>query len=169
VKRWGLPGTIGLAGWLFADILLALAVIFLVSQPGSPPMATLEATPVPTATPISTPTAAPTPTCRPAAVLDKAQVNVPNSPGSSIPTIAQLQAALDGYQGRSAGLVLTYVRAPQPGQGQRLAADVNARLMEALPNVFGRSAIYEQFDYVDSNTSRMGEALIQIYFLAGQC
>src|SRR5688572_12487501 len=33
----GSSGTIALAGWLFADLLLAFALFFLIAQPGRPP------------------------------------------------------------------------------------------------------------------------------------
>jgi len=53
---------VSLAGWLFADLLLGLSMIFLLS---SPPPPALSATPTPTLTPTFTATITPTPTSTP--------------------------------------------------------------------------------------------------------
>ncbi|MEJ5201023.1 MAG: hypothetical protein WHV66_02210 [Anaerolineales bacterium] len=62
--------TISLAGWLFADLLLGLSMIFLLSSPPPPP---LPATPTPTRTPTFTATFTPNPTSMPSPMMPTGQ------------------------------------------------------------------------------------------------
>lgn len=62
--------TISLAGWLFADLLLGLSMIFLLSSPPPPP---LPATPTPTLTPTFTATFTPNPTSMPSPMMPTGQ------------------------------------------------------------------------------------------------
>lgn len=62
--------TISLAGWLFADLLLGLSMIFLLS---SPPPPALPATLTPTLTPTFTATITPTPTLTPSPLPTEGQ------------------------------------------------------------------------------------------------
>src|SRR5437870_4060857 len=94
-RRGGLFGDpVALAGWLFADFLLAAAVIFLATSPGA------TAPPSPTPTPLppvsAQPTPIPTPTplpCSTTVVLKKNEFTVSAGSGSGDPTDAQLRAA----------------------------------------------------------------------------
>lgn len=62
--------TISLAGWLFADLLLGLSMIFLLSSPPPPP---LLATPTPTLTPTFKATFTPNPTSMPSPTMPTGQ------------------------------------------------------------------------------------------------
>lgn len=62
--------TISLAGWLFADLLLGLSMIFLLSSPPPPP---LLATPTPTLTPTFKATFTPNPTSMPSLMMPTGQ------------------------------------------------------------------------------------------------
>lgn len=78
---------VGISGWLLADLVLVLAVVFLAMVPGGPPALDSETTPTPTATraPTPAPTATPTPICRPEADFSFDQIVVSNvSSGSSV-------------------------------------------------------------------------------------
>lgn len=164
------PGqnTTFLGGWLFADLLLGALLIFLVSLPGMPRGA-LEATATPT--PVLA-RATPTPTCERSVALVKQEFDAPNSgsgQGLTVPTVAQLHDVFAAYSGQVAGLVLTYVHAPNPGQGQQLAPIVDEHLRQALPAVFPANAIYEPLDYIDRNPAAFGEVHFQVYFVSKPC
>src|SRR5205085_10088857 len=80
---------VAVAGWLFADVLLAAAINFLATSPGAtaPPPPTLPPgvpmpTPVPTATPLA---------CNNTVVLRKIDLNVAAGAGGGAPTDQQLQ------------------------------------------------------------------------------
>jgi hypothetical protein len=166
-----------LSGWLFADLLLALAVVFLATTPGTQPPE--PATPTPTvapliqaATAVPSPLPTPTPVCRRSASLAKIERTTRNSLSGgqpSIPTEEQLRETFADLSNDVAGLVLTYVRAPNPGQGQLLARQVAERLRRASPRLFPADAIYEPFDFVDANASAYGGVLFQVYLLSEVC
>lgn len=104
----------GSTGWLFADLMLALAMAFLVANtvglPTLPkPKPTVRPTPTPTPTPTATPTPTPALDLRPVHVV--LQVDwaglLSNSPTARAAVRSQIRhvAALDG---RHAGLVLAF-------------------------------------------------------------
>lgn len=84
----------GLSGWLFADLLLGIAMLFLASTPGAPlrltPVPTV--TPTPTATPTATATTTPAPTNTPSATLTPTATPTltPTSTPTLTPTPAQV-------------------------------------------------------------------------------
>lgn len=166
-----------LSGWLFADLLLALAVIFLAMSPGAPPRKeTPTPTPAksalaPTATP-ALPTAVPTPSCQRSVALTKIERSTPNTMVNgqpSIPAEDQLIRTFSDLSASTVGLVNVYVRVPSPGQGQPLAREVSERLRRSMPGLFPPDAIYEPFNHVDANRSAMGGVLFQLYLLSDVC
>jgi hypothetical protein len=122
----------GAAGWLFADLLLALAMVFLVANSHGKPI------PIPTPAP---PTPTPTPTVPPTpVVLDPNSVafSMRLDPGllragdlSTKQTV--LSAVLSHLGGKHAGLVLTFGGQGNggAGYGTQTATLVNQALQEA--------------------------------------
>jgi hypothetical protein len=162
-----------LSGWLFADLLLSLAIIFLAMAPGAPePPQDVLLTPSPTPTQIPQPTPVPTPECQRAVSLVKLERSTANSRATgqpSIPLDEQLRATFADLANSTAGLVLIYVRAPLPGQGQQLARQVVPRLQAAQPRLFQPDTIYEPFDFIDANAAALGGVYFQIYLLSDSC
>ncbi len=86
--------TVALAGWIFADLMLGLAVLFFAantvgSLPPSPtplPPPTPTATPIPTATPTPSPTMAPSPTPSPTPPPTPSPTPSPTPPPTPTPT-----------------------------------------------------------------------------------
>ena len=106
------PVLFGAAGWLFADLLLALAIIFLVAN--SVGQVTI---PKPTPTTYVAPTPTPTPSIcgieqNPGASLTLAVGNDGglrnNDGGAEAAFAAQVHSAMAKYAGRTAGLVQVY-------------------------------------------------------------
>ena len=172
-----------MSGWLFADLLLALAVIFLAMAPGAPKR---EARPQPTPTPTQvlqqgsspapeptpTPTPTPLPACHRSVTLTKIERSTSNTIVNGQPTIPseeQLVRTFADLQGSTVGLVNVYVRVASPGQGQPLARQVSDRLRRSMPRLFPPDAIYEPFDHVDANASARGSVLFQLYLLSDVC
>ena len=126
--------TIGLAGWLFADMLLAFALVVLGTEPASP----VRRTP-PSATPSRTP--APT-----KLGLENTWVTVrfTVSPGDvarkrpeAVKAIQKALAKHPGLAGRHAGMVITFGGSDGGvSQGERLAAKVNALLPRSDLDLF---------------------------------
>ncbi len=73
-----------LSGWLFADLLLGLAMLFLVASPGAPAVPT--PTPTPTLTPTSTPTPRPTSTLTPTLTPTPTSTPTEVIPPTPVPT-----------------------------------------------------------------------------------
>lgn len=183
--------TFGLAGWLFADLMLALAVLFFASNtfgetpPATPaatptavlaatplatPMATLAPKPTPTATPTPTPTPPPTaaPTalstpCETTVVLKKHELSVTD------PTPDKLQATFAPFQGQVAGLVLAYGHAPVQNfsAGETLANRTNDMLRAALPDMFRSTTLMEAYHFIDPSGAPTVD--FSVYFLTNQC
>lgn len=79
-----------LTGWLFADLLLGLMVIFLVSAPGAPLPQPKTSTPTPTLTPTvtSTPTATPTQTVTPPPTSTPTVSPTPSPTATPVPILS---------------------------------------------------------------------------------
>ncbi|OLT30876.1 hypothetical protein BJF79_37975, partial [Actinomadura sp. CNU-125] len=110
---------IALAGWLFADLLLAFSVVVLGTQEPPP----------------KPPAASPTPTKTPRQALERRYVEIELSvdpdearTGSAAAVDALRRAVRDepGLRGRKAGMVLTF--GAQHSGGEGFARDVNALL-----------------------------------------
>lgn len=81
-RRWR-ADPLGIVGWLFADLLLGLTALFMVSTSGMPVEA-LVGPPTPTVTP--TPTATPTPTVAPTATPTSTPTLTPTATPTVTPT-----------------------------------------------------------------------------------
>jgi hypothetical protein len=175
--------SVALSGWLFADLMLALAMLFFAAGTGGAPPAPSPAT-TPTGiaassgsaaaleragsagpSPLPTPTPAARP-CQPTVVLDKHELHVAPGPGGRGPTIEQLKAAFRPFAGLRAGLLLSFGHAPAPAAGEELAARVNALLRAKAPAMFGADTIMEPFHYLDKAA---GAVDFQVYFFARGC
>src|SRR5260370_29567810 len=101
-----------LGGWLFADLLLALMVIFLAAQPPFPKV--LPKTPTPT------PTVTPTPTLEPRLdftyhrfTMNNVDYNgILSNNSSAVRTVEQFINGQTTLRNRNAGLVIVYDGAP---------------------------------------------------------
>lgn len=144
----------------------------IVPSPTPAPTLTPTLTPTPTRTPTLTPfpteTPIPTPTpCTRTVILMKHEIQIDAGPGGTPPTDAQLRAALAPYQGRRAGLLLTFGRgglSPEPGK--RLALEVNDRLQRLLPRMFGSETIMEGYHYLGGPINSVE---LNAYFFNEEC
>ncbi|WP_432511029.1 hypothetical protein [Kineococcus sp. SYSU DK001] len=167
--------TVGLAGWVFADALLALTIIGLAaggavhagSEEPRPVAATVA--PAPTPVPTVTVTAAPEPVpSMPAGVAQAPVVLQVDVDGSNDDTIRSSVAAAVGdlaAQGRRAAFVLTFGTAGDPGAGTALARRVNAQLDVAAPGVFAGSAKRDFWRAVNAQSPRPGVVQLEVYLL----
>jgi hypothetical protein len=142
-------GLWGLAGWVFADTLLALAVVFLATLPNA-----LPPDPPPADMSIETTSAAPTTEPeRPPAVdsrfvcfrvgTDPVLLTGPSSPArdAQLNAIArQVADQLNGpnLAGRRAGIVLTFAVADLPGDGRTRAEAFNRDILPRFDPAFRR-------------------------------
>lgn len=187
--------TMSLAGWLFADLLLGLAMLFFVfntvgTKPTPPPRATY--TPLPTYTPAPTYTPRPTytplrqepprrtytplPTYTPAPTYTP----LPTPQHEGVEQVAEIFTLVDGrdkgeqirelfspYVGeRRAGFVLIFGNAPTIEGGNTLAREVERLLPAVVPEVFGDAGM-KALHYLRADGSREGEVDLEIYFLVG--
>lgn len=164
-RRWGTDSSshsfFGSVGWLFADLMLALAVAFLVATTvGEPPPPRPDPTPTTTRTPAPSPTPTPTPTTtRPAEpALDLRPIRIVlrvdrDALLSDDPrAIASVRRQLRDdrrLSGRHAGLVLLFGGNQNlpAGQGTRVAEKVANAVMKDLGRqgfVF-RNTVYRPF------------------------
>ncbi|PRY18224.1 hypothetical protein [Kineococcus rhizosphaerae] len=175
--------TVGLAGWVFADALLALTIIGLAaggavhagddsageSRTAATAVAATVApapTPVPTVT-VTAPAPDPVPSM-PAGVAQAPvvlQVSVDSSSDDAIR--ASVAAAVQDLaaQGRRAAFVLTFGTATDPGAGTALARRVNAQLDVASPGVFQGSAKRDFWRAVNAQSPQAGVVQLELYLL----
>jgi hypothetical protein len=165
------PGNVvfGIIGWLFADLMFALAMTYLVATTvGQPP----RPKPTPSASPSPSPSASPSPSREP--VLELNPVNIvlnsvdwrgllDNNPAAADAMLGQVKAN-GQLAGRRAGLVLTFGGA-SPGDTDlalRIAGRVNdllKQLGEQTGFVF-RGTIYRPFLSLASPYSKV---TIEVY------
>ncbi|WP_432564098.1 hypothetical protein [Kineococcus sp. SYSU DK003] len=173
--------TVGLAGWVFADALLALTIIGLaaggavaVGGADAAKTETVAATlaPVPTPTPVPTVTVtAPAPepvVSMPAGVAQAPVVLEVSVDGTNDEAIRSSVAAAVGElaaQGRRAAFVLTFGTASTPGAGTALARRVNDQLDVAAPGVFAGSAKRDFWRAVNAQSPRAGVVQLELYLI----
>lgn len=192
-------GPVGINAWLFADVLLGLMILFLVSTPGVPvaallgpqtPTATPTATPTPTPTPTATPTATPTLTptvtptptatptvtptptplpCQTTVTLNEKDFSVPPATAGGIPSDAALAQAFQPYAGSIAGIVLTFAHAPTIPEGRALATQVNDRLRAILPAMFTTTSITKPLGWIDLDPTATGQVDFNTFFILNHC
>jgi len=140
-------------GWLFADLLLAVAMLFLVANTIAPARPAPTPTPVPTATPTPTPT--PVPTVN-ALLLDKHLFTLviqginPDkvSTGdqgalSDLKQKIQTEATNQGLQGRRAGIAIAYGGADNNTAAQiDRASAVAAQVYNVLDMLGGQKFVF---------------------------
>ncbi|WP_411573106.1 hypothetical protein [Streptomyces sp. WAC 01420] len=153
-----------LAGWLFADMLLVLALVSMGdrgdplgsragAEPSASPAATRPPKPKPKPSPVPTPTG-------PRSVARKpVTVRLAAAAGDTPRMVEQLRAATTRYEGRDAAFVLTFGQAPEPGAGQAYAREVNEALREARPEMFTDATTRDFW-----NGGPSGSADLEIYF-----
>lgn len=187
-RRLSPPDTVSLAGWLFADLLLGLAMIFFVfntvgSQPAPTPTPvmitetptaspTSTATPTPIPTPIGTLVAIPGPALEQTPVTTILTTNIhallgPEGQAKDAER-ARVRAQIREYFGefvglKAAGMVLTFGRSPDWREGARLAAEVNSLLVTELPQVFGGAAL-RNFYSIQDDPDMIGTVKVEVYF-----
>jgi hypothetical protein len=146
-----------LAGWLFADMLLVLALVAMGDQ-GDPQAAK---TPGPSPSP-----SAPEQSKKPrnkgprAVVRTPVKVGVDARAGDKDAIVRELRKATARYEGRQAAFVLTFGRHTDPGAGGSYAHEVNALLEKARSDMF-RGATTRDFWKGGASS---GHADIEIYF-----
>ncbi len=173
--------SVSLSGWLLADLLLGLAVLFFAAntvgtqaaaKPASSPSPTVtaQATATPRAERVATITRTPIPTsapCQPTVALQKHELHVVAGPGGRAPGATQLHAAFASFGGSRAGLLLTFGHAAAPVVGENIAGQVNAALRVTLPALFGPETVMEAFHFLDGTGT--GAVDFQIYLFATAC
>lgn len=148
-----------LAGWLFADMLLVLALVAMGDQ-GDPQAA--EAGPTPSASASGKPTPSKSPGHKgPRAVTrTPVKVSIDAAQGDRDRIEKRLRAVTEKYRGRQAAFVLTFGRNSDPGAGGAYAHQVNSLLTKARPDMF-RNATTRDFW---KGAATGGHADIEIYF-----
>jgi hypothetical protein len=148
-----------LAGWLFADMLLVLALVAmgdqgdpLAAEAGAPPKASGSAKP------------GPSKSARPqgprAVTRTPVKVSIDAAPGDTARIQARLRAVTARYEGRQAAFVLTFGRHSDPGAGGDYAHEVNSLLEKARPQMFAGATTR---DFWKGGASG-GHADLEIYF-----
>lgn len=162
MRQHKLP-TVAVAGWLFADLLLAFAVVMLGTEATLPAHG---AAPRRTASPSPTPT--PTPT---RLGLERHWVAVkltvsPDAAAARRPAaVKAIRRALEKHSeldGRRAGMVITFgAKNGDAAQGEEFAADINALLPRSAPALFA-DATTRDFHSLSKET---GWVELDIYLL----
>ncbi|MGX1153462.1 hypothetical protein RKD39_001040 [Streptomyces albogriseolus] len=147
-----------LAGWLFADMLLVLALVSMGDR-GDPLAARPETEPSKSAMATPSPKPSKTPTGPRSVARKPVTVRLTAAVGDSTRMFEQLRAATTRYEGRQAAFVLTFGQAPEPGDGQAYARDVNKALRKARPEMFTDATTRDFW-----NGGPSGSADLEIYF-----
>ncbi|MER5220794.1 hypothetical protein [Streptomyces flaveus] len=143
-----------LAGWLFADLLLVLALVSMADRPD--PMA--DDRPKPTDSPSPSPTASPSPTPTGPQGVSRTpeQFRVKGNDTDSL--LRQIRSGTEKWRGRTAAMVLTFGGS---SGGTAYAHRVNGLLAKARPEMFGgRTATDDFHDLSESPQS----AVVRVYF-----
>jgi len=160
--------TVLLSGWLFADLLLALAVIFLSAN-------TVGVKPRVIPTSIPTPTARPSPTPLPRLELSRYRITLTidsngllNGSPSAINDLKQKIRGQAVLRGRTAGLVIVYGGAPDVTQVTR-AQTVVTKVISVLVSLGNEGFVFTRTSYYDPLYILNGDAnttVIDIYLFA---
>ena len=150
-----------LAGWLFADMLLVLALVSMGDR-GDPLAAQAATRPSPSASSgdaESSPTPSPTPQGPRSVERKPVKVHVTAAVGDRTRMVKQLRSATARYEGRAAAFVMTFGHAVEPGDGQAYAREINKALRKARPDMFTDATTR---DFWNGGTA--GAADLEIYF-----
>ncbi|MFJ5046995.1 hypothetical protein ACIQWZ_18995 [Streptomyces sp. NPDC098077] len=147
-----------LAGWLFADMLLVLALVSMGDRGDPLTVPATEAMPSPSA---SAPAAGPKPKPTAPRSVERTPVKfgVTASAGDTDAMVSQLEKKTARYEGRTAAFVITFGNAPETGAGQDYAEEINKALKVAQPAMF-RGATPRDF----WSRGPAGSADLEIYF-----
>lgn len=155
MRRRGL-NPLHLAGWLFADMLLVLALVSMGDQgdPGRRPDPDRAGETAPTPTPTPTPD-------EPLSVERKpVKVSVDVDASDRKGMVDRLHKATEKYEGRKAAIVLTFGRTQEARAGIAYAHRVNSLLDKARPGMF-KDTTTRDFMYLGGP---VGHADLEIYF-----
>jgi hypothetical protein len=143
-------GPIALAGWLFADFLLVLALVAMGDQ--ADPLAYQRPSPRPSPTHSATPKPTPTPTGPRSVMKGRFEFRVSGTDDASL--VRQIKAATASHGTRQAAFVLTFGGTQN---GTAYARRVNALLHTARPHMFDRNTATEDFLNLQaaSNTAKV--------------
>ncbi|WP_371100475.1 hypothetical protein [Streptomyces sp. PU_AKi4] len=147
-----------LAGWLFADMLLVLALVSMGDR-GDPLAAQADAKPSKPAAVKPSPTPSPTPTGPRSVARKPVKVRLTAAVGDTARMVKQLRAATTRYEGREAAFILTFGQASEPSDGQAYAREVNKALRKARPDMFTDATTRDFW-----NGGPSGSADLEIYF-----
>ena len=184
-KRPPASDLLGLVGWVFADLLLALVVVFIGTQPGDPNAAARAATPTSTTTTTSTTsttttTIVPVTTTVPAGV-EKQHVCIVLPPAAALrgpdgaakdDAIAAQLAALNqqladtGLAGRRAGIVLAFGVSPNSGEGKPIAESSTNLVLPLVHETFGASAARSFWGGAPDTDQPFGTIVLNVYPLS---
>lgn len=144
-----------LAGWLFADMLLVLALVSMGDR--GDPLAATATGPTPEASASPKPT--PTPTGPRSVERKPVKMDVTAASGADDAVVTQLRQKTRQYEGRTAAFVLTFGNDPDTAAGQAYAKRINKALKAARPDMF-RGATTRDFWH----GGPAGSADLEIYF-----
>ncbi len=170
MNRRNVRDTVLLSGWLFADLLLGLAVIFLANTGGIQ----LRAVPTPTPPPSPTPTQTPIPVPPPRLELSYHRLTIAiGDPDSFLNSSAQdeyVKSQVRGepvLQGRSVGLVVAYGGAN--GSSASSANDIAGKMYRLLRSLaksdpaFQRAVYYDKLHNFDLDPQKV---ILDIYLFS---
>lgn len=148
-------GTMVLAGWLFADLLLVLVLVSMGDQ-ADPLVA--RPRPSPTASPTKSPTPKPSPSPTGPRSVEKNPLKFKVSGSRDGDLIGQIKKKTDGSAKRNAALVLTFGGS---GSGTEYAHRVNRLLNRARSSMFTKDTGTEDFHDLSERSST---AELWVYF-----
>lgn len=155
MRRRGL-NPLHLAGWLFADMLLVLALVSMGDQgdPGKQPEPEKSEA-------VKEPPPKEPPPKKPLAVERKpVKVSVDADASDKKGIVDRLHKVTEKYEGRKAAIVLTFGRTQEARAGIAYAHRVNSLLDKARPGMF-KDTTTRDFMYLGG---RVGHADLEIYF-----
>ena len=180
IQRRRPTDTVMLSGWLFADLLLAVSVIFLSTARGvapeslvpTPTAIAIAPSPTPTASPTGTP--APSPTmqeCRPVPSKQKIPLDNIGSGHGKDPTDDELRAAFRDRQSERAFVVITFphYRTGQEEESKAKAAEINDRLRSLLPSIFTEDTALDVGRFRDDTDDGQRKVDFWIWFRVDSC
>lgn len=172
--------TVLLSGWVFADLLLGLMVIFLVSLPGNPESIIIQVsttptlTSTPTLTPVPTQTARPevtpvptvilTPTPQKIIALSQKEITIIIDSISDLNEIRnKINKVIAGKNNIRVGLVLTSgYGGANASRGHTIAKSLNDSLRKEFPQLFDKAVMR---DYHDLLGTPINGAEVVLYLL----
>ena len=171
VEKTGRSDPVGLLGWVFADMLLALVIVFMGTQPGDPTAGASPETTTTTIAPTTTTTAAPPGVDQEYICIrvrtDPGQLGSAAAPGAGpyLDALAEelrSQLRARGADTRTAGVVLSFGVGSTPGPGRATAEAFNAHVLTRIPEVFQGSALRGFWDGAPG-TYPAGSVMLNIY------